>query len=194
MTKLTARDKVLNASIDLMSTRGFNATTIDEIVKQAGVAKGSVYHSFKSKEELAIASLEIYLQSGLSIIDNGPYKQVNDPVEKALAFLDYLESRSPDLWSHGCLLGSMAIEVGENYPTVMAQIDRMFRRFEKGISDIFAPALVAKDVVGVTSRDLSLHLLAVIEGAIITAKSHAQPQYLQHGIQHFRRYLELLLS
>ena len=194
MAKLTAKEKVITASLDLMTTRGFNTTTVDDIVKKAGVAKGSVYHAFKSKEDLAIAALEQYLQNGLAIISDGPYTKIDDPVDKALAFVDYLEQRSPDLWSHGCLLGSMAIEVGENYPSVLDQIDRMFKHLENGIACILAPALAEKSVVGVTSWDLSLHLLSIIEGSIITAKSHTEPQFLQHGIRHFKNYLTLLLS
>lgn len=194
MTKTSAKDKVLKVSYELMSTRGFNATTVDDIVKQAGVAKGSLYHAFKSKEQLAIATLEIYLQNELTIIEDGPYRQIDDPVDRALAFVEYLENRSQDLWSRGCLLGSMAIEIGENYPTIMDQIDRMFNRLEHSLATIFSPALAAKNVVGVTSRDLSLHLLAVIEGSIITSISHSEPQYLQHAIRHFRDYLKLILS
>jgi len=194
MNKIPAKEKVINATIQLMTTRGFNATTVDDIANQAGVAKGSVYHAFKSKEEIAIASLEHYLETGLKIVSDGPYAEIQDPVEKAIAFVSYIEDRSQELWSHGCLLGSMAIEIGDSYPSVIDQIDRMFKRFERGLANIFAPALAEKAVVGVTSRDLSLHLLAVVEGSIITAKSHTEPQYLQHGIRHFRKYLELLLG
>jgi TetR/AcrR family transcriptional repressor of nem operon len=194
MSKPSAKEKVIEASIALMTDRGFNATTVDDIVKQAGVAKGSVYHAFKSKEELAIASLEHYLQQGLAIVGNGPYTGIEDPVRKALAFVQYIEERSPDLWSHGCLLGSMAIEVGDTYPAVISEIDRMFKKLERAMAAIFAPALAARGVVGVTAKDLSIHLLAVIEGSIIAAKSHGEPQFLKHGIQHFRQYLELLLK
>lgn len=56
-----------------MTGRGYSATTGDEIVKLAGIAKGSFYHAFKSKEELAIAALEDYELKGWALVSNGLY-------------------------------------------------------------------------------------------------------------------------
>lgn len=194
MAKTPARQKVIEASIQLMTGRGYAATTVDDIVKQAGVAKGSVYHAFKSKEEMVIASLEYYLGQGLEILAKGSFLEIEDPVAKALAFVQHVEDKSPQLWTHGCLLGSLAIEVADSYPALINEIDRLFKRLERIIASLFAPALVARGVTEVTAKDLSVHLLAVIEGSIITARSHSNQRYLQDGIRHFRRYLALLLG
>ena len=194
MATVSAREKVIQASIELMTGRGFTATTVDEIVNQAGVAKGSVYHAFKSKEALAIAALEHYLQRGLGIVMAGDFQDTKDPVEKALDFLDYLEERSTELWSHGCLLGTLAIEVADNYPALLKEIDTLFKRFELGLESVFEPALKARKIKDVTASDLSLHLLAVVEGSIITARSHTRPELLKEGISHFRHYLTLILA
>jgi TetR/AcrR family transcriptional repressor of nem operon len=194
MAKTSAREKVIEASIQLMTGRGYAATTVDDIVKQAGVAKGSVYHSFKSKEEMVIASLEYYLAQGLEILAKGPFQEIDEPVDKALAFVQHVEDKSTQLWTHGCLLGSLAIEVAESYPALITEIDKLFKRLERIIASIFAPALEARGVTEVTAQGLSVYLLAVIEGSIIAARSHSDPQYLQDGIGHFRRYLALLLA
>lgn len=194
MTTLTAKDKIINAAIELMTGRGYSATSVDDIVKHAGVAKGSLYHAFRSKEDLAIASLEQYLARGYRIIASGPYLGIQDPVRKALAFADHIEEKSAELWSHGCLLGTLAIEVADHYPTLMQQIDRLFNQLESSIAGIFAPALESRDKIEVTAKELSTHLLAVIEGSIITAKSHSSQHYLRDGIRRFRHYLALLLE
>lgn len=47
-----SRDKVLVAAAELAAERGVSATTVDEIAARAGVAKGSVYYSFPSKEAI----------------------------------------------------------------------------------------------------------------------------------------------
>ena len=59
---------------------------------------------------------------------------------------------------------------------------------------LFAPALKARKVTNTSAKELARHMLAIIEGAIITAKSHRQPKYLPEGLKHFRRYLESILS
>ena len=194
MAKTAARQKVIEASIKLMTGRGYAATTVDDIVKQAGVAKGSVYHAFKSKEDMVIASLEYYLAQGLEILANGSFREIEDPVEKTRAFVQHVEDKSTQLWTHGCLLGSLAIEVAESYPALITEIDKLFKRLERIIVSLFAPALEAREVTTVTAQGLSVHLLAVIEGSIITARSHTRQEYLQDGIRHFKQYLALLLG
>lgn len=192
--KTNTKEKVIIATQELMTSRGYSATTVDEIIKYAGVSKGGFYHAFKSKEELTIVALEDYEEKGWEIVANGAYAEIEDPVERALAFVQFLEEKSGELWAHGCLLGSISIEVANSHPSVINRIDELFDDFEKGIEVILAPALETKKITEVSGKDLSIHLLAVIEGSIITAKSHRNPRFLQDGIARFRHYLSLLLK
>lgn len=194
MTRVSAKQKILLAAQEQMTSRGYSATSVDDIIRAAGVAKGSFYHAFKSKEELAIAALEDYEQRGWEVIAGGPYTQVQDPVERVMAFLDFLEAAGPELWQHGCMVGSVAIEVYTTYPRLIDRIDQLFDDFENNIAAIFAPALEARQVTGITAKSLSVHLLAVIEGSIITARSHQENRFLADGLRHFRQYVTLLLG
>jgi len=194
MSKIPAKDKVIDAAQQLMTGRGYSATTVDEIVRLAGVAKGSFYHAFKSKEALAIAALEDYERKGWDIVAHGPYRDEPDPVRRAIAFIEFIELKASELWAHGCLLGSMSMEVADLHPTLHQRIDELFDEFEDGLAAVFVPALKARNIVGITGKDLGRHMLAVIEGAIITAKSHREPQLLIDSLRHFRRYVEMLLG
>jgi len=194
MTKMTAKQKAIEAAQELMTSGGYSATTVDEIISKAGVSKGSIYHAFKSKEELAITALEDYEEKGWEIVANGPYAEEPDPVKRAVSFVEFIEKKAPELWSHGCLLGSISLEVANRHPTLHSRIDELFDEFENGIARVFAPALQAAEVDNISAKDLARHMLAVIEGSIITAKSHRQPKLLTDGLQHFRRYLEMLLK
>ena len=198
MTKLTAKEKVITAAQELMTGRGYSATSVDTIVQRAGVAKGSFYHAFKSKEELALAALEDYAIKGWQAVASGPYREIQDPIERALAFVDFLELSSEALWSHGCLLGSVAVEVADSHPELIERVNGLFQRFEEKFVQIFEPALAARadqaSSTKVSAQELAVHLLAVIEGSIITARSHSEQQHLQNGLRHFRNYLALLLG
>lgn len=183
-----------------MTGRGYSATSVDTIVQRAGVAKGSFYHAFKSKEELALAALEDYAIKGWQVVASGPYNELQDPVDRALAFVDFLELSSEALWSHGCLMGSVAVEVADSHPELIERVNGLFQRFEEKFKQIFEPALAARAIAEgsvspeISAQELAVHLLAVIEGSIITARSHFDQQHLQNGIHHFRNYLALLLG
>ena len=60
------RTKILASAGKLFSTRGFNAASVDDICKEAGVSKGAFYHHFESKQALFLALLDGWLQ----VIDN----------------------------------------------------------------------------------------------------------------------------
>jgi AcrR family transcriptional regulator len=51
-TETSARGRVLAAAIDLFARQGYDATSVAEVIAQAGVAKGGFYHHFASKEAL----------------------------------------------------------------------------------------------------------------------------------------------
>lgn len=194
MSKVNAKSKIIDAAKQIMIVRGYKATTVDEIIQQAGVAKGSFYHAFKSKEELAIAALIDYKEKGWELVTHGNYVDIEDPATKAIAFVQYLEDKSTDIWRHGCLLGSIAVEISDSYPLILDTIDRLFGEYEKGMALIFNQALRAKGVKNITGRELGKQLMVVVEGGIISAKSHSDPLLLTVSISHFKRYLEYILD
>ena len=106
----TAKSKLISTAQGLMLAQGYQPTSVDEIIATAGVSKGSFYHYFKSKEELGAAVAKEYLDTALRVIGTGSYQQAKDPLERAFAFIDDIETSSPRLWSHGCMLGSFAID------------------------------------------------------------------------------------
>lgn len=63
------RAKILDAAIKLFSTRGYNAASVDDICKEAGISKGAFYHHFESKQALFLALLDGWLQAIDNAID-----------------------------------------------------------------------------------------------------------------------------
>jgi AcrR family transcriptional regulator len=57
------RTQLMNSAIKLFSNRGFNAASVDDICKDAGVSKGAFYHHFESKQSLFLALLDGWLKS-----------------------------------------------------------------------------------------------------------------------------------
>jgi AcrR family transcriptional regulator len=52
MSEISARDRVLDAAVDLFARQGYDGTSVAQVITQAGVAKGGFYHHFVSKEAL----------------------------------------------------------------------------------------------------------------------------------------------
>jgi AcrR family transcriptional regulator len=60
------RSKIISSASKLFSTRGYDAASVDDICRDAGISKGAFYHHFGSKQALFIALLNGWLQT----IDN----------------------------------------------------------------------------------------------------------------------------
>lgn len=194
MVKQTAKEKIIESTLEVMKGRGYQAVTVDEIISHAGVSKGSFYHAFKSKEALTITALELYGARGWEIVADGDYRHIEDPVKKAKAFARYIDEKSGELWQHGCLLGAIALEVAESNPKLIKVIDKLFHNLEDGAEKIFTPALKARKVRKITGKELGRHFLSVVEGGIVVSKSHSTPEYLNEGIRHFIKYLDYILD
>jgi len=63
------RSKIIESAIKLFSTRGFNAASVDDICKDAGISKGAFYHHFETKQALFLALLDGWLQTIDSAIE-----------------------------------------------------------------------------------------------------------------------------
>ena len=57
-SKTGARTKLLEAALSVIRTKGYSATSVDELCAAAGVTKGAFFHHFKSKDELGVAAAD----------------------------------------------------------------------------------------------------------------------------------------
>jgi AcrR family transcriptional regulator len=86
---------ILSAARKLFASEGFEAVSIDDIAARAGVAKGAVYHHFKSKEEIFTRVLET-AQAEIAARPVAPnLRRISDPLDRmAAAILSYLHAAS----------------------------------------------------------------------------------------------------
>ena len=68
---LEARELAITASVNrLLSEKGFDAMTVDEVAAEVGIAKASLYKHFNSKEELACAAMVLAMQKAQAFLEN----------------------------------------------------------------------------------------------------------------------------
>ncbi len=192
---VTSKSKMISTARGLMLTQGYSSTSVDEIISAAGVSKGSFYHSFKSKEELGAAVAEEYFEEGLAVIGTGHYQEIEDPLERAFAFVEHIEKASPALWNHGCMLGSFAMDLSGTHPAIAACLNRLMNELEARMAPLLEPiALACRCDDAPTGRELANHMMTVVEGGIVMAKAHGDPGRIAKAIHEYRRYVTALVS
>ncbi len=108
-----ARDRIRETARDLFYRLGIRAVGVEEIVTRAGVTKPSLYRSFHSKDDLAVAYLQDYDARFWAKFDEAVDAHPGDPRKQIVEFLARLGERArlPDY--RGCGLTNAAVEYPE---------------------------------------------------------------------------------
>jgi AcrR family transcriptional regulator len=65
----TKKEQIRRAALAVFAQRGFHGTTVDDIAQEAGIAKGTIYLYYASKEEILIAIFRRYIDAMLDFVD-----------------------------------------------------------------------------------------------------------------------------
>ena len=80
-----ARDRIVEAAMDLFWSKGYNSTSIADILSRTQLNSGSLYHVFPGKQDILIAVLEAYRDGLYPMLIDPAWSEVDDPVERIFA-------------------------------------------------------------------------------------------------------------
>jgi AcrR family transcriptional regulator len=80
-------DAILDAAIRILSSRGFDLMTMDEVAAEVGISKPSLYKHFKSKEELVTEAMVRLLDGALEFLSDLP--QSVQGIDRLIALLEW---------------------------------------------------------------------------------------------------------
>lgn len=187
-----SKAKFLDAALRVIRTKGYSATRIEDVCESAGLTKGSFFHHFKSKEELAIAAAEYFSAMADRAFASAPYQSAKDPLERLLGYVDFrIALLRGELADFTCLLGTMVQEAYDTYPAIRAACDTHLSAHAKELERDIAEARerYAPDAPW-SAESLSRFMVAVIQGSFILAKAKQGPEVAADSLRHLRRYLE----
>lgn len=193
--KLSTREKLLEAALEVIREQGYAASAVDELCARAGVTKGAFFHHFPTKDALAVAAADYWSEKTSALFAGAAYHQPADPLDRVIAYIDFrkdlIRGEIPDFT---CLVGTM---VQEAYGASDAIRDACRRSIEGHAATLeadIAAALVQYNVHGVTAQSLALHTQAVIQGSFILAKARGDSSPAHEALDHLKRYVELLFA
>lgn len=193
---LETRSKLLDAAMSVIRAKGYSATTVDDICRAAGVSKGSFFHHFASKEQLATAAAEHFATMADGLFSTAPYRTIADPLQRLLGYVDFrVAILRGELPQFTCLLGTMVQEAYETHPAIREACDKYISGHAANVAKDIAEArrLYAPDATW-TAESLGLYTQAVIQGSFILAKARHGPEIAVECLGHLRRYVELLFA
>ncbi|MGD6979604.1 MULTISPECIES: TetR/AcrR family transcriptional regulator [Citricoccus] len=168
----SVRGRLLAAASRLFYARGINATGIDAVIAEAGVAKQSLYNTFSSKDELTRAYVTARHEEWLELY-RARVAQADCPRDRVLAVVDAYLDHASGTYEHGfrgCGLLNAAAEFPAGSPGREA-----VRRHKEQVQSLIAGHLAE---TGSADPELAEHLAFLLEGAMSRAGLEGRPDLL----------------
>lgn len=192
MKRIHNKDDILQAGLDLVLSRGFNATGVEAILKQAKVPKGSFYNFFSSKEEFSLAIIDKYVNARREVL----YPILSDksipPLERVKrSFETLIAIFEADDCSKGCLLGNLGQEMADQSENVRQRLEDSLQEWSGAVSGLLLQAQMEKTIpADLDAGMLAENLISSFEGALLRSKVKKSAEPLRDFIHlYFDRFL-----
>jgi AcrR family transcriptional regulator len=197
---LETRERILEIAAAAVLAKGFGATSIEELIAEAGITKSGFFYHFKDKNELALGLLERYQNQNDWLLETmfGRAAQLSDdPLQKLLIGLTLFAEYMAELpGGHpGCLVATLSYQDRLFNRDVRAMVAGTVKSwndyFERMIEEVLA---VYQPREPVSPEQLARTICASIDGGIIMSKALGTPEILPEQMLMARNFIKLLFS
>jgi TetR/AcrR family transcriptional repressor of nem operon len=184
-----SKRKLLEAAIEMIWQSSYGSVSVEDICVQAGVNKGSFYHAFKSKSDLAVAAFERHWENKRPLFDQVFSSQL-PPLERLDKYCEAIISDQKEKYkSFGKMLGCPFCSIGselstqdENIRKKTEQIGvRMLKYMESLVRDLAHEGLIQCQ----DHAELAQEVCSYITGVLMQSKienSVKHVERLKHGV------------
>ncbi|MFD0382178.1 TetR family transcriptional regulator [Streptomyces stramineus] len=169
--RLTMRRKLAAAAMELFATKGYEATTVDEIAAAAGVARRTFFRHFRSKEEAIFPDHDDTLVRAAGVLDAAPHENPLDTVCRGIKEVMRMYAASPAVSVERYRLTREVPALREREIASVARYERLFTRYLLGHFDESAHHAGDDDPL----------LAEVAASAVVTAHNHVLRRWLRGG-------------
>jgi len=167
------RDYIVSQAAELIRIKGYECTTLNDIMEAARISRGQFYHYFSSKHELGLAVIDYFFANWNHRLLEEILGKPGDPGERLDEMLKWIVVQHTRRETQcGCPFGNLAIE--------MSLHDELFRRKLEAVFDLWIANIAQLLEAMITSqggtrhpavRDCAEGIVAMIEGGILLMKS-----------------------
>lgn len=185
------RTKILEAARELFNTKGFTATSINDLVAATGMQKGSFYFHFSGKDAIAREVLNEATDQFMEFLD-GALGSDNPGASIDNFFRCALDKHLATGFVGGCIFGNTALEMGDSDPEFAGMIDQVFDEWIRRVASVVAEAQKSGQIrTDIRYDALAKHIIATVEGGIMMSRLKKDERPMRECLDTLRVTLEL---
>jgi TetR/AcrR family transcriptional regulator, transcriptional repressor for nem operon len=175
-------DDVLDGAVQCFWSRGYEATSVKDLVGRTGISAASLYNAYGDKRELFRAALDRYVEGTVSA--RMQRCEALPPREAIESFFDEILRRSlQDREYKGCMLVNSALEMAPHDPEFQKIIAGVLQRLERFFLDCIERGRTAGTITrAIAAETLAQHLLGVLLGVRVLARVRPERALLKSVI------------
>lgn len=174
-----------------LTETGYSAIAIDEILRHAGVPKGSFYHYFRTKQAFGAALIEAYHGYFVERLDRSLLDPTLGPLDRLRHFTKKAEEgMARHDFRRGCLVGNLGQEMGTLPEAYRARLIAIFEDWQARTTRCLEEARAAGEIA--PHHDpaaLATYFWIGWEGAVLRAKLERRAEPLRLFADLFFRHL-----
>jgi TetR/AcrR family transcriptional repressor of nem operon len=188
----STRDRIVLAGLRLFAAKGYQSTSIVDLLQDADAHSGSFYHFFPTKQDLLLAVLKTYRDGIEPMLLAPAWDGIADPIAKVFALLAaYRRALENSGCTYGCPIGSLALELHEPDPPVR---ELLAVNFSGWVSHIRACLDAARSRLPrtVDTEQLATFVLTTMEGGVMQARTHRSLSAFDASVASLHDYFDRL--
>jgi TetR/AcrR family transcriptional repressor of nem operon len=191
---LPTRERLIEAALWLFWNEGYATTSLARVCEVAGANPGSLYHFYRTKEELLEAALDRLLERIEPDLLEPAWAGVTDPLERVFALLDaYRGALLETELRYGCPVGNIALELRDPPEPVRRKLAANFAAWTDAVRACLEDAR-ARFPRGTDLGRLAVFVLTVMEGGVMQARTYRRIEVFDAGVAALREYIGMLVA
>ena len=184
------KNDIVRKSAPLFNQKGYEGTSLSDLMEATGLQKGGIYRHFSSKEELATQAFDYSWGRAVSGRLDG-VAEVPDCVNRLKKMIDNFVELRAGLVPGGCPLMNTAIEADDGNVVLRARAKKALQNWTVRLSKITTEGIKKQQINHrIDPLELSQLIIGSLEGALLISRLQNSDEPLRAIKQHLSEYLE----
>ena len=184
------RREIVRKSAPLFNQKGYEGTSLSDLMEATGLQKGGIYRHFSGKEELATEAFDYSWGKAVSGRLEG-VAEVPDRVNRLKKMIENFVQLRAGLVPGGCPLMNTAVEADDGNAALRARAKKALQNWTVRLSKIATEGIEKQQIDHhIDPLKLSQLIIGSLEGALLISRLQNSDEPLRAIKQHLSEYLE----
>jgi TetR/AcrR family transcriptional regulator, transcriptional repressor for nem operon len=184
------KQEIVRSAAPLFNQKGYEGTSLSDLMSATGLQKGGIYRHFASKEELAAEAFDYAWEKARSGRLDG-VKEVSDCVDQLKKMIDNFVEKRAGLVAGGCPLLNAAIESDDGNLMLRSRVRHALQVWSARLGEVVNEGVKKREFNAHTdARKLSQLIIGSLEGALMISRIEGNDRALDGAREHLYEYLE----